>query len=102
MGKKRAWILGLIAVCSGGPVELKAQQQDAGRISVSVVLVQLDIAVTDKKGNYVTGLKPEDFVVTEDKITEKIANFEEGAAVTQPVSAEAPAATEPKAEVKAE
>jgi VWFA-related protein len=40
--------------------------------------VQLNVAVTDRKGNYVSGLKPEDFIITEDKIPEKIATFEEG------------------------
>ncbi len=48
------------------------------RITVNVVLVQLNVAVTDRKGNYISGLKPEDFVVTEDKIPEKISTFEEG------------------------
>lgn len=52
--------------------------QDDSRIRVDVVLVQLNVAVTDRKGNYVTGLKPEDFVITEDKISEKISTFEEG------------------------
>jgi VWFA-related protein len=55
-----------------------ASAQDDSRIRVSVVLVQLSVAVTDRKGNYVNGLRPEDFVVVEDKIQEKIANFEEG------------------------
>src|ERR1700734_2050682 len=55
-----------------------ASAQDDARIRVSVVLVQLSVAVTDRKGNYVNGLRPEDFEVVEDKITEKIANFEEG------------------------
>jgi VWFA-related protein len=55
-----------------------AQNDDASRIYVSVVLVQLNVAVTDDKGNYVTGLRPEDFVITEDKIPEKLATFEEG------------------------
>src|SRR5215469_12522740 len=52
--------------------------QDDSRIHVNVVLVQLNIAVTDRNGNYISGLKPEDFVITEDKIPEKIATFEEG------------------------
>src|SRR5215469_11276386 len=52
--------------------------QDDSRILVNVVLVQLNVAVTDKKGNYVSGLKPEDFVITEDKIQERISTFEEG------------------------
>jgi Ca-activated chloride channel family protein len=52
--------------------------QNDSRIRVNVVLVQLNVAVTDRNGNYISGLKPEDFVVTEDKIPEKIATFEEG------------------------
>jgi len=48
------------------------------RLHVHVVLVQLSVAVTDRKGNYVTGLRPEDFAITEDKIPQKMATFEEG------------------------
>ena len=55
-----------------------AQDDNASRIYVSVVLVQLNVAVTDDKGNYVTGLRPEDFQIIEDKIPEKVATFEEG------------------------
>ena len=55
-----------------------AAQDAASRLHVNVVLVQLNIAVTDRKGNYVAGLRPEDFVITEDKIPQRIANFEEG------------------------
>ena len=57
---------------------MPSAQDEASRFRVNVVLVQLNVAVTDSKGNYVTGLKPEDFVITEDNLTEKIANFEEG------------------------
>jgi len=53
-------------------------QDEASHFRVNVVLVQLNVAVTDKNGNYVTGLRPDDFVITEDNIPEKIANFEEG------------------------
>src|SRR5205814_799722 len=38
----------------------------------------LNVAVTDNKGNYITGLKPEDFAIYEDKILEKPSTFEEG------------------------
>src|SRR5271154_5458256 len=55
-----------------------AAQDDSSRIRVSVVLVQLNVAVTDGKGNYISGLHPEDFSITEDKIPEKTATFEEG------------------------
>jgi Ca-activated chloride channel family protein len=52
-------------------------QDDPTHLRVNVVLVQLSVAVTDNKGNYVTGLRPEDFVVTEDKIPQKVSTFEE-------------------------
>jgi Ca-activated chloride channel homolog len=55
-----------------------AAQDDASRIRVNVVLVQLNVAVTDGKGNYISGLRPEDFSVAEDNVHEKIATFEEG------------------------
>src|ERR1700722_15108037 len=52
--------------------------QDDSSIHVNVVLVQLNVAVTDGKGNYVSGLRPEDFAIVEDKIPQKTATFEEG------------------------
>lgn len=55
-------------------------QEDNSQIRVNVVLVQLNVAVTDRKGNYITGLRPENFQVTEDKIPETISSFEEGGA----------------------
>jgi Ca-activated chloride channel family protein len=53
-------------------------QNEASPIHVNVVLVQLSVAVTDRKGNYVSGLHPEDFSILEDNIPEKTATFEEG------------------------
>jgi VWFA-related protein len=41
-------------------------------------MVQLNVAVTDKNGKYVTGLRPQDFVISEDGISEKTATFAEG------------------------
>lgn len=55
-----------------------AAQEGNSRIFVNVVLVQLSVAVTDRKGNYITGLRPENFAITEDKIPETISSFEEG------------------------
>ena len=53
--------------------------QDEGmRLRVQVMLVEVNVAVTDSKGNYVRNLKPEDFIVTEDNIPERLATFEEG------------------------
>src|ERR1700727_2393291 len=53
-------------------------QDDSTNIRVNVDLVQLNVAVTDSKGNYVSGLGPENFSITEDKIPERLATFEEG------------------------
>jgi Ca-activated chloride channel homolog len=58
------------AVTAQGPVN--------SRIHVVVDLVQLNVAVTDSRGNYVTGLQPGDFAVVEDGIPQKIATFAEG------------------------
>jgi VWFA-related protein len=44
---------------------------------VTVNMVLLDVAVTDKKGNYVTGLSPRDFAIYEDGILQKVATFGE-------------------------
>ena len=48
------------------------------RLRVNVNLVQLNVAVTDSKGNYITGLRPEDFVITEDKIPQKTGHVRRG------------------------
>lgn len=56
---------------------LQPAAQDPTHLRVNVVLVQLNVAVMDSKGNYVTGLRPEDFVITEDKIPQKVSTFEE-------------------------
>ena len=52
-------------------------------------MVQLNVAVMDSKGNYVTGLKPSDFVVTEDGIPQKVATFGEGNEATRRVTSAA-------------
>jgi len=53
-------------------------QDETSRFRVNVVLVQLNVAVTDSKGDYITGLRPGDFEITEDNLPQKIATFEEG------------------------
>jgi Ca-activated chloride channel family protein len=54
------------------------EAQESPDLHVVVNLVQLNVAVTDKNGNYVTGLRPKDFSIVEDGITEKMATFAEG------------------------
>src|ERR1700743_2499094 len=67
-------------------------QDDSTNIRVNVDLVQLNVAVTDSKGNYVSGLGPENFAITEDKIPERIATFEEGNEPTRQVLQSGPPA----------
>jgi Ca-activated chloride channel family protein len=72
-----------------------AEAQESPDLRVVVNLVQLNVAVTDKKGNYVTGLRPKDFSIVEDGIVEKIATFAEGNepahSLIEPEGAPAPA-----------
>ena len=78
MAKRLIFVFGVLiwVVCSGET--RTAAQDDQTRLRVVVNLVQLNVAVTDRKGNYITNLRPEDFVITEDGISETIATFEEG------------------------
>src|SRR5271168_3093732 len=85
MMKRYILLLCLLAVPFSGGGTGAAAQDDTSRIRVSVVLVQLNVAVTDGKGNYISGLGPEDFAITEDKIPEKTATFEEGNGPTRRV-----------------
>lgn len=75
------WILSGLFLARG--TWTTAQENSESRIFVNVVLVQLNVAVTDRKGNYINGLTPEDFAITEDKISEKIATFEAGGEPTR-------------------
>ena len=79
MLKRLAVALVLFAALSvfSGPCPV-AQESGPPRINVTVDMVQLNVAVTDDKGKYVTGLHPQDFIITEDGIPEDIATFGEG------------------------
>jgi VWFA-related protein len=53
-------------------------------------MVQLNVAVTDTKGDYVTGLHASDFVISEDGIPQNAATFEEGNEGPQDVAQSVP------------
>jgi Ca-activated chloride channel homolog len=74
----------------------QAAQDDSTNIRVNVDLVQLNVAVTDSKGNYVSGLGPENFAIMEDKIPERLATFEEGNEGARQVLQPAPGSPEAK------
>ena len=54
------------------------EAQESPDFHVVVNMVQLNVAVTDKNGRYITGLRPKDFAISEDGILEKTATFAEG------------------------
>lgn len=56
-------------------LEGRPQADAAGAISVTVPVVALDVMVTDNEGNYLTGLKKENFRVTEDGLRQTITTF---------------------------
>lgn len=83
--EKTGWLLCVclvLSLCVGVAGRIAAQQQQPAQsgdhIHVVVNLVQLNVAVTDGHGKYVTGLQPGDFEVREDGISEDIASFGEG------------------------
>ena len=82
MTKRRLSVLFLSTlILFGCAIWLAAQESqpdDRDVVRVVVEMVQLNVAVTDNKGNYVSSLKPSDFVITEDNIPQKVASFEEG------------------------
>jgi len=86
----------VVGVLLGGSGIWVFAQDDKPNFHVVVDLVQLNVAVTDSKGNYVTGLKPEDFVVTEDGIKQRIATFGEGNEAPRALTDIAQGDSEPK------
>ena len=78
-GRKIFYALLTLGVAAASAQWISARQNpNPPSIHVSVEMVQLDVAVTDRKGNYITDLKPADFVVSEDGIQQKMAMFGEG------------------------
>ncbi len=80
MAKQRyLLLLTFLIAFPGAALRMTAQTFDAVRpvIRRTVDLVQLDVAVTDKKGHYISGLQPWNFAVYEDGILEKLDTFGE-------------------------
>ena len=63
-----------------------ARQKGAYTLSSTVKLVVLDVVVTDKKGNVVSGLKKDDFQVFEEKRPQSISSFDAQGAHAVPTS----------------
>jgi Ca-activated chloride channel homolog len=87
-------ICGIVAVfvLAGTSAPAQDDQPRKGVLRVEVNLVLLNVAVTDDKGHYVTGLRPSNFQVFEDSIPQKLATFSEGESPQQAVDATHPIA----------
>ncbi|MBI1747399.1 MAG: VWA domain-containing protein [Acidobacteria bacterium] len=59
------------------PKETTQEEKPRGKsaLSVQVRLINLEITVSDKKGNLITGLKSDNFTVYEDNVRQEITNF---------------------------
>src|ERR1041385_5641519 len=73
-------LLVVLSLCLCGP-RARAQEtrKGAGRedvVTVSSNLVNIDVTVKDKKGNFVNDLKAEDFEVFEDGVRQKVEFFD--------------------------
>lgn len=89
----------LIAALTAGPLAAQKSQQpppDVPKLTenIDVRVIGVDVVVTDKKGNTVTGLTKDDFQIFENGIEKPISNFSEieGKAVTQAVTVPVPGA----------
>ena len=86
----RRFVLGLVTftlLIPAGEIRAWAQKKDKQpppaepaqtpgfSISVTVPVVGVDVVVTDNNGNYLTGLKKENFRISEDNVTQSITNF---------------------------
>ncbi len=73
-----------------------ALQQESTLFRIAVEMVLLNVAVTDSSGNYVTGLRPGDFQIYEDSITQQLATFAEGNDIPQKIAEFTPAQGQPR------
>src|SRR5215470_14025625 len=83
----------LIINLAAGPGLLSAQSSaEVPPITIRATtrLVTVDVVVTDKKGNPITGLKPEDFTVEENGKKQKIAIFVPPGVVSGPAQSAPP------------
>jgi VWFA-related protein len=74
-GRRIRLAAGLVAVSAA---LLFAQEAERPVFRVKVDMVVLTFTVTDSRGRYVNGLKPGDFRILEDGISQKIVTFAEG------------------------
>ena len=70
--KAVALLLSLVILCPALP----SQQQSDYLLHVQTDLVLVNVTVRDKSGNFVQGLKPENFTILEDNKPQKVVSFD--------------------------
>jgi VWFA-related protein len=70
--KTLALLLELALLCSS----VASQQQEEYTFRVETELVLVNVTVRDKNGNFVRGLKPQDFTILEDNKPQKVISFD--------------------------
>jgi VWFA-related protein len=70
--KAAAVLLILVLLCTASP----SQQQSDYTFHSQADLVLVNVTVRDKNGNFVQGLKPEDFTILEDNKPQKVVSFD--------------------------
>jgi VWFA-related protein len=88
--KSRILAAALLATLCGFPLGAQTSSEPSFGEVVEVTVVNVDVYVTDKDGNRVTGLKKEDFVVLEDGKPVQITNFEAVQGRAAPAGSAAP------------
>ena len=78
-------------------VQIVGQAQDDEVVKVKSNLVNIDVIVKDKKGKYISDLKAEDFVITENGQSQKLEFFDAPLAHTETHKAGEAAGVEPAA-----
>ena len=66
----------MLLVCGLLSSSAPAQQQADYTFRVQCDLVLVNVTVKDKSGNFVRGLKPEDFTILEDNKPQKVVSFD--------------------------
>jgi VWFA-related protein len=86
MSKRPVQFALLLALALPLILAFRAFPQQETTIHVEVEMVLLTVAVTDSHGNYVTGLRPADFEIYEDSVSQQLATFAEGSAIPRKVT----------------
>src|SRR6202047_988283 len=74
-GEMRAWAQTKDKKDKEQPKAPPDQTPGGFAISVTVPVVSVDVVITDNNGNFLTGLKKENFRITEDGAAQSITNF---------------------------